>query len=139
MVTAVACAQVPKFTVMIGNSFGAGNYSMCGRAYNPRFLWSWPNAQTAVMGGEQAADVLLSIKRAQYKKQQKKLPEEQAAALKNDIAHQYSTESHAYYASARLWDDGIIDPTDTRRALGLGLAIAQTTANHETHFGVFRM
>lgn len=132
MVTAVACAQVPKFTVMIGNSFGAGNYSMCGRAYNPRFLWSWPNAKIAVMGGEQAANVLLAIK-------QKTASKNQLATLKKNIENLYTEQSHAYHASARLWDDGILDPVDTRRVLGMNLMIAGLTAAKPTPFGIFRM
>jgi 3-methylcrotonyl-CoA carboxylase beta subunit len=123
LVMAVACAQVPKLTVIIGGSFGAGNYGMCGRAYDPRFLWTWPNARISVMGGEQAAEVLSQI----------------TGDDKSAIREQYETQGHPYYASARLWDDGIIDPADTRRVLGLGLSAALNAPIESTNFGVFRM
>ena len=118
MVTAVACARVPKLTVVIGGSFGAGNYSMCGRAYSPRFLWMWPNARISVMGGEQAASVLATVRGEQIES-----PEEEENAFKAPIREQYEAQGNPYYSTARLWDDGIIDPTDTRTVLGLALAI----------------
>ena len=127
MVMAVANTQVPKFTVIIGGSFGAGNYAMCGRAYNPRFLWSWPNARISVMGGEQAANVLAAVG--------KKI----SSQMKNEIQAQYERQGHPYYASARLWDDGVIDPCATRRVLGLGISTALNAPIGETKFGVFRM
>jgi 3-methylcrotonyl-CoA carboxylase beta subunit len=133
MVTAVACAAVPKFTVVIGGSFGAGNYGMCGRAYSPRFLWMWPNARISVMGGEQAASVLATVKRGGFKT---KAEEE---AFKAPIRDQYEKQGHPYYASARLWDDGIIDPADTRTVVALGLAASLNAPVPETRFGTFRM
>ena len=139
LVHAVACASVPKFTVIIGGSFGAGNYAMCGRAYNPRFLWMWPNARISVMGGEQAAMVLTQIKSDADKIKEKTLKGDENAAFRIEIQEQYETQGHPYYASARLWDDGIIDPKETRRVLGLGLALAQKTTHCSTKFGVFRM
>jgi 3-methylcrotonyl-CoA carboxylase beta subunit len=140
MVTAVACAQVPKFTLIVGGSYGAGNYAMCGRAYSPRLLWQWPNARTSVMGGEQAANVLLTIRRDQLAAEGKPpLSAEQEAALTEPIRAQYERQGHPYYASARLWDDGVIDPLDTRRVLALGLAMAHNAPVAETRFGVFRM
>ena len=140
MVHAVANAAVPKFTIVIGGSFGAGNYGMCGRAYSPRFLWMYPNARISVMGGEQAANVLLTIKRDQLarSKQADMSPEEQAA-FRQPILDQYEMEGSPYYSSARLWDDGIIDPINTRRILGLALSAAYNQPNKETTFGVFRM
>ena len=140
MVTAVACATVPKFTVIIGGSFGAGNYAMCGRAYGARFLWMWPNARISVMGGEQAASVLASVKRdgIEAKGGQWSKPEEEA--FKAPLREQYERQGHPYYASARLWDDGIIDPADTRRVLGLALAVAENAPpEHGGRYGVFRM
>jgi 3-methylcrotonyl-CoA carboxylase beta subunit len=139
MVTAVACAQVPKLTVIIGGSFGAGNYAMCGRAYNPRFLWMWPNARISVMGGEQAAQVMAQVERDKKAKLGVNFSEQDAQALMNPIRNQYEMKGHPYYASARLWDDGVIDPADTRRILGLALAVVQSTEESMTHFGVFRM
>jgi len=139
LVHAVACAAVPKFTVVIGGSFGAGNYAMCGRAYAPRFLWMWPNARISVMGGEQAAMVLGQIKRDADKAKGKKGDPVEEASFRTVIEAQYETQGHPYYASARLWDDGIIDPQDTRRVLGMGLAVAQKTARQATQFGIFRM
>ncbi len=139
MVTAVATAKVPKFTVVIGGSFGAGNYGMCGRAYSPRFLWMWPNARISVMGGEQAAGVLATVKRDGLEAAGKTWSAEDEAAFKVPIREQYETQGHPYYASARLWDDGIIDPADTRRVLGLGLSAAMNAPAEETKFGVFRM
>jgi 3-methylcrotonyl-CoA carboxylase beta subunit len=139
MVTAVACARVPKFTVLIGGSFGAGNYGMCGRAYNPRFLWMWPNARISVMGGEQAANVLAQVKRDALARNNESWSEQQETAFKAPILKQYETQGHPYYASARLWDDGIIDPADTRMVLGLGLSAALNKPVERTSFGVFRM
>jgi len=139
LVSAVACSQLPKFTVMIGGSFGAGNYAMCGRAYDPRFLWLWPNARISVMGGEQAANVLAQVnqeKKARLSKEQDLSADE---VFKNKIRAQYEKEGHPYYASARLWDDGIIDPVDTRRLLALALAVAANAPIKKTQWGVFRM
>lgn len=139
MVTAVACAAVPKFTVIIGGSFGAGNYAMCGRAYNPRFLWSWPNARISVMGGEQAASVLAEINREKYQKQNKSWSAEEEAAFKAPLREQFETQGSPYYASARLWDDGVIAPEDTRRILGMSLSASLNAPIHATEFGIFRM
>ena len=139
MVTAVATAAVPKFTVIIGGSFGAGNYGMCGRAYAPRFLWMWPNARISVMGGEQAASVLATVRRDATEARGQSWPVADEEAFKAPIREQYETQGHPYYASARLWDDGVIDPADTRRVLGLGLAAAMNAPIEETRFGVFRM
>jgi 3-methylcrotonyl-CoA carboxylase beta subunit len=139
MVMAVAGAAVPKFTVIIGNSFGAGNYAMCGRAYDPRFLWTWPNARISVMGGEQAANVLAEVRREGMSARGQTWPADEQEAFKAPIRAQYEEQGSAYYATARLWDDGIIDPVDTRMALGLALALARRTAARETRFGVFRM
>ncbi len=132
MVTAVATAAVPKLTVIVGGSFGAGNYGMCGRAYGPRFLWMWPNARISIMGGEQAASVLATV-RGNFKSR------EDEEAFKNPIREQYERQGHPYYSSARLWDDGVIDPADTRRLLGLGLSAALNAPIEKTRFGVFRM
>jgi len=139
MVTAVACAKVPKFTVIIGGSFGAGNYGMCGRAYSPRFLWMWPNARISVMGGEQAASVLATVRRDGLQARGQSWSTEDEAAFKAPIRAQYDVQGHPYYASARLWDDGIIDPADTRRVLALGLSASLNAPIEETRFGVFRM
>ncbi len=139
MVTAVATANVPKFTVIIGGSFGAGNYGMCGRAYSPRFLWMWPNARISVMGGEQAASVLATVRRDGMEARGQTWPAEDEEAFKAPIREQYETQGHPYFASARLWDDGIIDPADTRRVLALGLSAAMNAPIEETRFGVFRM
>lgn len=139
MVTAVATASVPKFTVIIGGSFGAGNYGMCGRAYSPRFLWMWPNARISVMGGEQAANVLATIKRDGVTAKGSTWSNEEEQKFKQQIHQQYETQGHPYYASARLWDDGVIDPADTRRVLGLGLAASFNAPIVETRFGLFRM
>lgn len=139
MVTAVACAQVPKFTVIIGGSFGAGNYGMCGRAYSPRFLWMWPNARISVMGGEQAASVLSTVRRDNIEAKGGSWPKEEEDAFKAPIRDKYEKEGHPYYATARLWDDGIIDPADTRRVLGLGLSASLNAPIEDTRFGVFRM
>jgi 3-methylcrotonyl-CoA carboxylase beta subunit len=139
MVTAVACAAVPKFTVIIGGSFGAGNYGMCGRAYSPRFLWMWPNARISVMGGEQAASVLATVKRDGIEARGGQWSAEQEAAFKAPIREQYEAQGHPYFASARLWDDGVIDPADTRRVLALGLSASLNAPIPDTKFGVFRM
>ncbi len=139
MVTAVSCAKVPKLTVIIGGSFGAGNYGMCGRAYSPRFLWMWPNARISVMGGEQAASVLATVKRDGIELKGGKWSPEEEAAFKSPIRSQYETQGHPYYATARLWDDGIIDPADTRMTLALGLSATLNTPIPETKFGLFRM
>jgi 3-methylcrotonyl-CoA carboxylase beta subunit len=139
MVTAVACAKVPKFTVIVGGSFGAGNYGMCGRAYSPRFLWMWPNARISVMGGEQAANVLAQVKRDNFERKNIEWSAEEEAKFKQPIEQQYETQGHPYYASARLWDDGIIDPADTRMVLGLGLSMSLNAPKEETKYGVFRM
>ncbi|MBU6487462.1 MAG: methylcrotonoyl-CoA carboxylase [Burkholderiales bacterium] len=139
MVTAVATAKVPKFTVIIGGSFGAGNYGMCGRAYSPRFLWMWPNARISVMGGEQAASVLATVKRDGIERKGGMWSPEEEEAFKHPIREQYEHQGHPYYASARLWDDGVIDPAQTRDVLGLGLSAAMNAPIEETRFGVFRM
>ena len=139
MVTAVSCAQVPKFTVIIGGSFGAGNYGMCGRAFSPRFLWMWPNARISVMGGEQAASVLATVKRDGIEAKGGAWSAEEEAAFKAPILAQYEHQGHPYYASARLWDDGVIDPLETRMTLALGLSAALNAPIPETKFGVFRM
>ena len=139
LVTAVACAQVPKFTVIIGGSFGAGNYGMCGRAYSPRFLWMWPNARISVMGGEQAAAVLATVRRDGIEARGGQWSAEEEAAFRAPIREQYERQGHPYYATARLWDDGIIDPVDTRRVLALGLSAALNAPIAPTRFGVFRM
>ena len=139
MVTAVACARVPKLTVIIGGSFGAGNYAMCGRAYGPRFLWTWPNARISVMGGEQAASVLAQVRRDNIEARGENWSADDEEAFKAPIRERYETEGHPYYASARLWDDGIIDPAETRMVLGLGLSAALNAPIEKTTFGVFRM
>jgi 3-methylcrotonyl-CoA carboxylase beta subunit len=139
MVTAVATAAVPKFTVIIGGSFGAGNYGMCGRAFSPRMLWMWPNARISVMGGEQAASVLATVRRDGIEARGGSWSAEEEAAFKTPIREQYELQGHPYYASARLWDDGVIDPADTRTVLGLGLSAALNAPIPETKFGLFRM
>jgi 3-methylcrotonyl-CoA carboxylase beta subunit len=139
MVTAVACAQVPKITVIIGGSYGAGNYGMCGRAYDPRFLFTWPNARISVMGGEQAASVLATVKREGIEASGKKWSEVEEEEFKQPIREQYEAEGNPYYATARLWDDGIITPAETRRVLALCFAASLNTPIPETRFGVFRM
>ncbi|MFC4561654.1 carboxyl transferase domain-containing protein [Nocardiopsis mangrovi] len=139
MVTAVACARVPKFTVVIGGSFGAGNYSMCGRAYSPRYLWMWPNARISVMGGEQAASVLATVRRDQMAARGEDWPAPAEAEFKEPIRAQYETQGDPYYSTARLWDDGVIDPADTRTVLGLGLASARYAPLEPVGYGVFRM
>ncbi len=145
LVTAVACAAVPKYTIVIGGSFGAGNYAMCGRAYGPRFLFQWPNARTSVMGGEQAASVLATIKREALERGGGSLSDVEEERLKAPIREQFERQGHPYYASARLWDDGVIDPLDTRRVLGLALALSKAqeqekgSTRTQTRFGIFRM
>jgi 3-methylcrotonyl-CoA carboxylase beta subunit len=139
MVTAVSTTAVPKFTVIVGGSFGAGNYGMCGRAYSPRFLWMWPNARISVMGGEQAASVLATVRRDNLEAAGKTWSAEDEEKFKAPIRQQYETQGHPYYSSARLWDDGVIDPADTRRVLALGLSAALNAAIEKTEFGVFRM
>jgi 3-methylcrotonyl-CoA carboxylase beta subunit len=139
MVTAVACAAVPKFTVIIGGSFGAGNYAMAGRAYDPRFLFAWPNARISVMGGEQAANVLATVRREGIESRGQKWSDAEEEAFKTPIRAQYEIQGHPYYASARLWDDGIIDPVDTRRVLALAISASLNTPIEKTSFGVFRM
>jgi 3-methylcrotonyl-CoA carboxylase beta subunit len=139
MVTAVSTAAVPKLTVIIGGSFGAGNYGMCGRAFSPRFLWMWPNARISVMGGEQAASVLATVKRDGIETKGGTWSADEEQAFKQPIRDQYEHQGHPYYASARLWDDGIIDPADTRMVLALGLSASLNAPIPETRFGVFRM
>ena len=139
MVTAVATAAVPKFTVIIGGSFGAGNYGMCGRAYSPRFLWMWPNARIGVMGGEQAASVLATVRRDGIEGRGGTWSAEEEEAFKAPIREQYEVQGHPYYSSARLWDDGVIDPADTRRVLALGLSASLNAPIPPTRFGLFRM
>ena len=139
MVTAVACAKVPKFTFIIGGSFGAGNYGMCGRAFGPRFVWMWPNARISVMGGEQAASVLAQVRRDGIEAKGGSWSSDEEAAFKAPIRAQYETQGHPYYASARLWDDGVIDPAQTRMVLGLSLSAAHNAPVESTRFGVFRM
>jgi 3-methylcrotonyl-CoA carboxylase beta subunit len=139
LVTAVSCARVPKFTIIIGGSYGAGNYGMCGRAYGPRFLWMWPNARISVMGGEQAATVLATIRRDAIEAKGGTWSEAEEAAFKAPLREQYEREGHPYYASARLWDDGVIDPADTRKVLALGISAALNASIEPTRFGVFRM
>ncbi|NOQ34430.1 MAG: methylcrotonoyl-CoA carboxylase, partial [Methylococcaceae bacterium] len=139
MVMAVACAKVPKITIIIGGSFGAGNYAMCGRAYAPRFLWSWPNSRISIMGGEQAASVMAQIKRERVEAEGKRWTSDAERKCKEPILQQYEAQGHPYYASARLWDDGIIDPADTREIIGLCLSAVMNAPIEETKFGVFRM
>ena len=139
MVTAVATARVPKFTIIVGGSFGAGNYGMCGRAYSPRFLWMWPNARISVMGGEQAAAVLATVKRDGIEARGGAWTAEEEEAFKAPLRRQYEHQGHPYYATARLWDDGVIDPADTRRVLALGLSASRNAPIPETRFGLFRM
>ncbi|MGW2036953.1 carboxyl transferase domain-containing protein [Streptomyces virginiae] len=139
MVTAVACARVPKLTVVVGGSYGAGNYSMCGRAYSPRFLWMWPNAKISVMGGEQAASVLATVKRDQIEGAGQEWPAEDEEAFKAPVRAQYEEQGNAYYATARLWDDGVIDPMETRQVLGLALTACANAPLGDSGFGIFRM
>jgi acetyl-CoA carboxylase carboxyltransferase component len=139
MVHAVANSVVPKFTVVIGGSFGAGNYGMCGRAYEPRLLWMWPNARISVMGGEQAAAVLTTVKRDQRARDGGTLSDSDEDAIRRPILDKYEEEGSSYYSTARLWDDGILDPGETRQALALGLAMAFNAPIPPPQFGVFRM
>jgi len=139
LVTAVSCAKVPKLTVLIGGSFGAGNYGMCGRAFGPRFLWSWPNSRISVMGGEQAAMVLSQVRRDALEAKGQQWSKEDEESFKNPVRAQYEQQGHPYYASARLWDDGIIDPAETRRVLGLSLTATLHAPSEPTKFGIFRM
>ncbi len=139
LVTAVATAKVPKLTMLIGGSFGAGNYGMCGRAYSPRFLWTWPNSRISVMGGEQAASVLATVRRDGIEKRGETWSAEDEAAFKAPTLQQFEHQSSPYFATARLWDDGIVDPAQTRRVIGLGLSAALNAEIQETRFGVFRM
>ena len=139
MVPAVANSVVPKFTVIIGGSFGAGNYGMCGRAYEPRLLWMWPNARISVMGGEQAAGVLATVKRNQIARDGRTLGEREEQAIRQPIIENYELEGSPYYSTARLWDDGILDPAQTREALALGLSAAYNAPIPPAKFGVFRM
>jgi 3-methylcrotonyl-CoA carboxylase beta subunit len=139
MVTAVACARVPKFTVVVGGSFGAGNYSMCGRAYSPRFLWMWPNARISVMGGEQAASVLATVRRDQIEAGGGDWPASDEEEFKEPIRQQYEDQGNPYYSTARLWDDGVIEPGDTRTVLGLALSVAANAELDDAGYGVFRM
>jgi 3-methylcrotonyl-CoA carboxylase beta subunit len=139
MVTAVACARVPKLTVIIGGSFGAGNYAMCGRAYSPRFLWMWPNARISVMGGDQAAAVLATVRRDQLEARGQEWPAAEEEAFTAPIRAQYEEQGNPYYSTARIWDDGVIDPLDTRRVLGLALSAAANAPLDPVSYGVFRM
>jgi 3-methylcrotonyl-CoA carboxylase beta subunit len=139
MVTAVACAQVPKITLIVGGSYGAGNYGMCGRAYSPRFLFTWPNSRVSVMGAEQAASVLASVRRSNLEAEGKSWSEEDEDEFKNPIRDKIEEEGNPYYATARVWDDGIIAPAETRRVLGLAFSAALNAPIAETKFGVFRM
>jgi len=139
MVTAVACANVPKITVIVGGSYGAGNYGMCGRAYGPRFLFMWPNARISVMGGAQAASVLATVRRENIEASGGKWSEVEEAEFKQPLLDQFEVEGNPYYATARLWDDGIIAPSETRRVLALAYSAALNAPVGETKFGVFRM
>jgi 3-methylcrotonyl-CoA carboxylase beta subunit len=139
MVHAVANADVPKFTIVVGGSYGAGNYAMCGRAYFPRLMWMWPNARICVMGGEQAAGVLTSVKIAQMEKEGKKLTEEEIREIRQPVLEKYERESTPYYSGARLWDDGIVGMTDTREALGLAISMSLNAPIPDQKYGVFRM
>jgi 3-methylcrotonyl-CoA carboxylase beta subunit len=139
MVMAVSNANVPKFTVIIGGSFGAGNYGMSGRAYSPRLLWMWPNARISVMGGEQAANVLLTVREEGLAREGKEMTDEEREEFKEPIFKKYEEEGNPYYSTARLWDDGVIDPADTRMALALGISAAANAPVEDTHFGIFRM
>jgi acetyl-CoA carboxylase carboxyltransferase component len=139
MVTAVSGAAVPRLTVIIGGSYGAGNYGMCGRAFGPRFLWMWPNARISVMGGQQAAETLLAVRRTALEARGETLTEEEADRLRRPILDSFEREGSPYFSTARLWDDGVIDPAETRQVLALGLAAALQAPIPETTFGVFRM
>ncbi len=139
LVMAVANANVPKFTVIIGGSFGAGNYGMCGRAYAPRFLWMWPNARISVMGGQQAANVLLTVHEDNLAREGEEMTDEEREEFRRPILEKYEREGNPYHSTARLWDDGVIDPVDTRMVLALGLSAAANAPPEKTTFGVFRM
>ena len=139
MVNAVACSSVPKLTIIIGGSYGAGNYGMCGRAYSPRFLWTWPNSRISVMGSEQAASVLVTLKKAQYKKQKKKWNAKEENKIKAPLLDQFETQGHPFYSSARIWDDGVIKPSDTRKVLSIALSAVYKNKEYKTNYGVFRM
>jgi len=139
MVTAVATSHVPRFTVIIGGSFGAGNYAMCGRAYQPRMMWMWPNARISVMGGEQAASVLATIRKDAIESSGGQWSAEDEEAFKKPIRDAYEVEGHPYYATARLWDDGVIDPIDTRHVLGLALSAAMNAPQNKSKQGIYRM
>ena len=139
MVHAVACADVPKFTVIVGGSYGAGNYAMCGRGYNPRLLWMWPNARISVMGGEQAAGVLVQVKEEQLRAAGKQLTPAEADAIRRPVLEKYEHEGNPYYSTARIWDDGIIDPLDTRQVVALGIAMASNKHVPDYKPGVYRM
>jgi 3-methylcrotonyl-CoA carboxylase beta subunit len=139
MVMAVANAGVPKFTVIVGGSFGAGNYGMCGRAYSPRFLWMWPNARISVMGGAQAANVLLTVQEDNLEREGREMTDEEREDFKRPILEKYEEEGNPYHSTARLWDDGVIDPVDTRMVLALGLSAAANAPIEATRFGIFRM
>ena len=139
LVHAVSCANVPKITVIVGGSYGAGNYGMCGRAYQPRQLWMWPNSRISVMGGEQAADVLTTIKKDQLAKKSKSMTSKEITNLREPILSKYEEEGNPYYSTARLWDDGIIDPLDTRMVIALGISTSLNQDLESTNFGVFRM
>ena len=139
MVTAVATARVPKLTVVVGGSFGAGNYSMCGRAFSPRFLWMWPASRISVMGGNQASSVLATVKRDQLEARGEQWPSDEEEAFRAPIRDQYEAQGNPYYSTARLWDDGVIDPADTRTVLGLALDVCANAPLPDTSFGLFRM
>jgi len=139
LVNAVATAKVPKFTVIVGGSFGAGNYGMCGRAYSPRFLWMWPNARISVMGGEQAASVLATVQRDIKERKGQQWSTEAETKFKEPIIAQYEKEGHPYFSTARIWDDGVINPADTRDVLGLAISASLNAPIEKTNFGVFRM
>jgi 3-methylcrotonyl-CoA carboxylase beta subunit len=139
MVMADSTCKVPKLTVIIGGSYGAGTYGMCGRAFSPRFLWMWPNSRISVMGGEQAANVLYTVKKDQMERDGKSMSDEEAIAFKNPILLDYETKSSSIYSTARLWDDGIIDPIDTRKILGISLQIVHSEETNSNSFGIFRM
>jgi acetyl-CoA carboxylase carboxyltransferase component len=139
LVHAVANAQVPKFTVIVGGSYGAGNYGMCGRGYDPRLLWMWPGGRISVMGGEQAADVLATVRKRSMEKKGEKVSPEEFEAYRQEILAKYENEASPYYSTARIWDDGIIDPLETRTALGLGIAMSLNAPIPDQKYGVFRM
>ena len=139
MVHAVANANVPKFTILFGGSFGAGNYGMAGRAFDPRLLFMWPNAKISVMGGQQAANVLVSVKQDQYAARGQEMPQEEIDKMRKGIEDKYNVEGSAYYSTSRLWDDGILDPVDTRKVIGMGIAMSLNNPFTDQKFGVFRM